>query len=41
MKKYKTNIEKRLGKPIEDIEAELNVAAVMVVFGVTFSSLTL
>lgn len=41
MKKYRANVERRFGKSVEEIENELNVAAIMVIFGVTFSSLTL
>ena len=39
--KYRQNVEKRFGRSISEIEQELEVAAIFVVFGVTFSSLTI
>lgn len=38
---YKQNIEKRFGKTVHEIESELCISAIMVIFGVTFSSLTI
>ncbi len=39
--KYRQNVEQRFGRSISEIEQELEVAAIFVVFGVTFSSLTI
>lgn len=41
IQKYKEMMEKRFQKSVHDIEKELNIAAIFVIFGVTFSSLTL
>lgn len=39
--KYRENLERRFGKTIDVIEQELEIAAIFVIFGVTFSSLTI
>ncbi len=41
LKIYKQNLERRFGKTVTEIEGELCIAAIFVIFGVTFSSLTL
>jgi ribonucleotide monophosphatase NagD (HAD superfamily) len=39
--KYRHNVEQRFGKSVVEIEQELEVVAIFVIFGVTFSSLTI
>ena len=41
LQKYREMLEKRFGKSVQEIEQELDIAAIFVIFGVTFSSLTL
>jgi hypothetical protein len=38
---YRSNLEQRFGKSIEALGHELHFAAVFIIFGVTFSALTI
>lgn len=40
LQRYKELLEKRFQKNVHEIEKELNIAAIFIIFGVTFSSLT-
>jgi hypothetical protein len=40
LQRYKELLEKRFQKTVHEIEKELNIAAIFIIFGVTFSSLT-
>jgi ribonucleotide monophosphatase NagD (HAD superfamily) len=41
IKKYREHLERRFGKSLEAIGRELEIAAIFVIFGVTFSSMTI
>jgi ribonucleotide monophosphatase NagD (HAD superfamily) len=40
IKVYTSNLERRFGKKLSEIENELDIASIFVIFGVTFNSLS-